>query len=84
MRIGTPVDSLAPDLSLKHGKVWQAVKELALGEWLPVECDTPEEASALYSSARSHRTMKMRVKRRKLTVYLQLDMTTDRLGEGEL
>ena len=53
------------------GPVWQAIKTLKNGDWLPVEMGTEIEARKLASAARTHRTLKLNVRLEGSMVYLR-------------
>ena len=52
--------------------VWEAVKKLRKGQWLPVSVDSIQLANSLYMAAKTHRTLKLEASRRGKTVHIKL------------
>lgn len=74
MKIKSPVKKVpqgAHKRSAKYAAVWEAVVALPNGDWLPVECKDRSAVNRLCISASTHRTLKLRAKRRGSTAYLQ-------------
>ena len=53
-------------------EIWDATKKLQNGQWLPIKFKSTKTADRLCLAARSHRTLRIEVRRRKQFVYLKL------------
>lgn len=74
MKIGKPVKKVPPSThgrAAKYAAVWKAVAALPNGDWLPVECKDYRAADRVCIAASTHRTLKLKAKRRGNVAYIQ-------------
>jgi hypothetical protein len=68
VKIGKPTTNIPVFSSSKYREIWDAINSLGPEEWIPVECDSPQEARRLQSICTSQNKARTRV--RGNTIYL--------------